>query len=167
VQTLRLEGAAVSGVVSMPTNNSKFVPDLHDIEDSSHAFFVFLIFIYTVVSVWLHILGWGFFVALLFPQLGNSYTSDKSNSYKEVSLQNALCCGVPVSPSMPHLRPVSHSPDIAFRIVLTVLCFFRSCGQNTFLAGIGAPHSPMPYSLTTLHRALLEKDIFQVSTKVI
>lgn len=68
---------------------------------------------------------------------------------------------------MPHLRPVSHSPDVAFGIVLTVLCFFRSCGQNTFLAGIGAPHSPMPYSLTTLYRALREKDVFQVSTKVI
>lgn len=66
---------------------------------------------------------------------------------------------------MSHLRPVSHSPDIAFGIVLTVLCFFRSCGQNAFLAGIGAPHSPMPYSLTTLYRALLEKDVFQVSTK--
>lgn len=115
--------------------------------------------------VWV-IFWFGFFCSLIVLSVGDSYTSDKSNSYKEFGLKNILCLGAPV-PRMPHLRPVSHSPDKAFGIIFTVLCFFRSCGQNTFLAGIGAPHSPMPYSLTTLYRALLEKDVLQISTRVI
>lgn len=66
MQTVRLERAAVSGVVCLPTDNSKFIPDLHDIEDSSHTFFIFLIFIYTVVSVTTYF-ALGFFHSFIVP----------------------------------------------------------------------------------------------------
>lgn len=123
-----------------------------------------------MVILWPHVLNYFFFFfffgSLIFSQLECPRSLNKSHtsSSREFSLQNVLYYGLAES-RMSHLRPVSHSPDIAFGIVLTVLCFFRSCGQNALLAGIGAPHSSMPYSLTTLNRALLEKDVFQVSTK--
>lgn len=53
-----------------------------------------------------------------------------------------------------HLRPVTHSPNIAFRVILTVLSIPGSGGEDAFLSRVSTPHSPMTYAFATLDRTL-------------
>lgn len=62
------------------------------------------------------------------------------------------------STSHPHLRPVTNSPHVALRVVLTVLRLPGSGGEDTLLSRVCAPHGPVAHTFTTLDWTL-EDDI--------
>lgn len=55
-----------------------------------------------------------------------------------------------------HLRPVTHSPHKAFRVILTVLSLPGSGGEDAFLPRVRTPHSPVTHTFATLNRTLEE-----------
>lgn len=48
-----------------------------------------------------------------------------------------------------HLRPVTHSPHIAFGVVLTVLSLSGSSGEDALLSRVGASHGPVTDTFAT------------------
>lgn len=54
------------------------------------------------------------------------------------------------STSHSHLRPVTNSPHIALRVVLTVLRLPGSGGEDTLLSRVSAPHGPVAHTFATL-----------------
>lgn len=63
---------------------------------------------------------------------------------------------VPPTPSTSHshLRPVTDSPHVALRVVLTVLRLPGLGGEDTLLSRVSAPHGPVPHAFATLDWAL-------------
>lgn len=53
-----------------------------------------------------------------------------------------------------HLGPVTHSPHIAFRVILTVLRLPGSGREDALLSGVGAPHGPVTDAFAAFDRAL-------------
>lgn len=53
-----------------------------------------------------------------------------------------------------HLRPVTHSPQVAFGVILTVLGLPGSGGKDALLSGVSTPHGPLTDTFATLDGAL-------------
>lgn len=53
-----------------------------------------------------------------------------------------------------YLGPVTHSPHVAFRVILTVLGLPGPGGEDAFLSRVSTPHGPVTDTFAALHRAL-------------